>query len=144
MIAGNANAGDGEANQAQDGATDTSINKDLMEQSQYIVKDEAVQKRNRNLFGMILGDLRKAKQTLEKDQEKLKLQQKTYERIDKQQEEQSKEILTKQRQELVDKRREELQRKVDAEAQLTQVEIKLAERRNETYLEQLSHNQLTL
>ena len=60
------------------------------------------------MFVMIMGDLKKAKQTLDSEQQKvvlilrmqLKLQQNNYDRIDQKQEEASKEIREKQRVEL--------------------------------------------
>ena len=42
-----------------------------MDQSRYIIKDESVKKRNRNMFGDIMGHLKKAKATLESEKGKV-------------------------------------------------------------------------
>lgn len=48
-----------------------SISRDQLTRSHYIINDESVKKRNKNMFGGIMSYLKKAKTTLENDEGKV-------------------------------------------------------------------------
>lgn len=109
-----------------------------MSRSQFIVKDEEIKKRNRNLFGDLMGHLKRAKASLESEKEKvasaqqLHLQQKNYQRIDQKKEEESREMREKQKSEIQEKRARDMQAKKEVELQLLKGD-------NELVLKKLSY-----
>lgn len=114
-----------------------------LDQSHYIIDDEEVKRRNRNLFGGIMGYLKKAKTTLESEESKLRLQQQNFEKIDQRQEDQSRDIRDRKRIEIEEKRAAEIKKKREIETQLLKIDNDLLLKRLDTMYGQFGEFILT-